>query len=535
MNIYEQITFPYSKIIKNSKVVIYGGGRIGKFLYQENTKSNYCEMIAVIDKNKSQRIGDLQTIGVMDLSAIDFDYVILCSTRQSGEEEMCEELFNMKVPSEKIVFLHEESIKVKKNSLENNSFHHLIVEPQYRDMPIEESLKVVKRYKSCQNCLKSTDKFSKLLLLGYEYYMPVFHIVDEDNHYEGTIDKNVINDISNIMKFSISGDITIEKVMTLLHEHNIELNISSESSISVYSVYKKFLQESYLLEIPLIKDGKLVDVIKRADFEAFFSKERVRDDMPYISTRYKGVKVGLEQYAYNVNSQWGEDGIIEYIFEKLGLKSNYAVEFGGWDGVFLSNIRKLILEKNMNAVFIEGDQQKAEDGRSNYKGNEKVKFINSYVGFERNRLDEILKDNDVPTNIDLLSIDVDGYDYQIWNSLKNYRPRVVIVEYNPSVSNEIVFINPNNESLLCGSSALAFVELAKRKGYELAAVTDANCIFVVQEEFEKLEIFDNSLDNLRRGKKREAYQLISTYRGDVFNDPWRRDGFEVLWPLRSSM
>ena len=93
--------------------------------------------------------------------------------------------------------------------------------------------------------------------------------------------------------------------------------------------------------------------------------------------------------------------------------------------------------------------------------------------------------------IDVLSIDIDGYDYHVWDAVQDYRPRIVIIEYNPSIPNDIIAINPHREDIFTGSSAAALVELGRKKGYSLIAVTQTNLLFVVNEEYDKLEIWDN--------------------------------------------
>lgn len=120
-----------------------------------------------------------------------------------------------------------------------------------------------------------------------------------------------------------------------------------------------------------------------------------------------------------------------------------------------------------------------------------------------------------PEQIDLISIDIDGYDYHVWDSLKEYRPRVIIIEYNPSIPNDMVVVNPRSETAFCGSSAAAFVELGRRKGYSLAVVTTTNLIFVAEEEYDKLEIWDNSLDVLREKNILMDGRFFQTYRKEV--------------------
>jgi hypothetical protein len=214
----------------------------------------------------------------------------------------------------------------------------------------------------------------------------------------------------------------------------------------------------------------------------------------------------------------------------ISFQSKVAVEFGGWDGIYLSNIRNLVLENDMRAIFIEGDKEKAEEGRQNYIDNPKVSFINEFVGIKKyKRLDDILSEYNCPVDIDLISIDIDGWDYWVWDSLTKYRPRIVVIEFMTSMYKDKVVINPKDEQTRTGSSARALLELGKRKGYELICVTGCNLIFCACEEYKKIGIKDNSLDALWLNAGTGC--LFSTICGDVYGDTWNRNGKGVFRPI----
>jgi len=66
----------------------------------------------------------------------------------------------------------------------------------------------------------------------------------------------------------------------------------------------------------------------------------------------------LNKYGKNIKSQNGEDGILEYIFNVIGEESRRCVEFGAWDGEYLSNAWNLIVNKGSEGVYIESDREK---------------------------------------------------------------------------------------------------------------------------------------------------------------------------------
>ena len=232
--------------------------------------------------------------------------------------------------------------------------------------------------------------------------------------------------------------------------------------------------------------------------------------------RTKPESTYLRQFASSVTSQYGEDGIIAKILELIGSVQPWCVEFGAWDGKHLSNTWDLINNKGWSGALIEGDRARYEALVESHRARAGEVFVeHAVVGWEGpNSLDNVLSRTPVPTIFDVLSIDIDGNDWHVWNSLQQYRPRLVVTEFNPSASNEFYFIQDPDESLNQGASLLAFIDLAKRKGYELVATTYANGFFVLAEDFPKVNIEDNSIDAMY-----EPYmdtQICQGFDGTIF-------------------
>ena len=194
----------------------------------------------------------------------------------------------------------------------------------------------------------------------------------------------------------------------------------------------------------------------------------------------------------NVFSQNGEDGVIEKILGKLKCTDidKWCVEFGAWDGIHLSNTYNLIKNKQYNAILIEGDKKKFEDLKKNIPKKEVVKIC-KFVKFEgEDTLDGILKTTSIPKGFDLLSIDIDGCDYHILNSLEYYRPKVICIEFNPSIPNEVEYVQPKDFNIKRGASARSIINLGKEKGYDLVDITLCN-IFMVRNDLSEFVIERN--------------------------------------------
>ncbi len=151
----------------------------------------------------------------------------------------------------------------------------------------------------------------------------------------------------------------------------------------------------------------------------------------------------LNAFRENRYSQNGEDGIIGEIFRRLNISTGWFVEFGAWDGKHLSNSYNLVAHHGWSGVFIEGNPQKFQDllqTTAQFPG--KLHPICAMVGFEgEGKLGDLLARTPIPKDFELLSIDIDSYDWQVWNALENYRPKLVIIECNCSIAADVYSIH----------------------------------------------------------------------------------------------
>ena len=220
-------------------------------------------------------------------------------------------------------------------------------------------------------------------------------------------------------------------------------------------------------------------------------------------------KPRLSEFAANRYSQYGEDGILEKLFELIGTSSRLCVEFGAWDGFHLSNTANL-WTCGWKGVLIEGHARRFNELVANTRGHSCV-CIHAYVSREGpTSLEALLEAHGIHDPIDLLSIDIDGDDYHILASLDRLRPRVIVCEYNPTIPAEMdLYAEYGN---FFGASVAPLDRVARNKGYRLVALTDTNCFFVLGDLFDHFAGFETRLGEIKID--RSLVHLITSYRGD---------------------
>lgn len=195
----------------------------------------------------------------------------------------------------------------------------------------------------------------------------------------------------------------------------------------------------------------------------------------------------FNSFSKNIHSQNGEDGIISELLNQLKLKNsgdNWCVEFGAWDGIHLSNTFALV-EHGWKAVYIEADTARFQDllkTAKRYPNIIPIKAIVSRYPNDENTLDRLLVDTNIPIHFDLLSIDIDSFDCDVWESLENYFPKIVVIEINSSVPPGIYWRNGPKTP---GNTFSETLRVGKEKGYTLVCHT-GNMIFVKDELMHQL-------------------------------------------------
>jgi hypothetical protein len=196
----------------------------------------------------------------------------------------------------------------------------------------------------------------------------------------------------------------------------------------------------------------------------------------------------IQDYEYRVYSQFGEDGIIQMLIDQVRPKEKVFVEFGVEDYAE-SNTRFLLKNNNWSGLVIDGsDENIRKIRKSNYYWKHNLKAVEAFI--DRDNINKILSDNGVSGNIGLLSIDIDGNDYWVWEKINVIDPDIVIVEYNSRFGSEKAVTIPYSKDFIrskahysmiyFGASLAALCYLAQKKGYDFVGCSSSgvNSFFV---------------------------------------------------------
>jgi len=197
-------------------------------------------------------------------------------------------------------------------------------------------------------------------------------------------------------------------------------------------------------------------------------------------------------FRKNIHSANGEDGVIEQLFKDLNIKSGLVCEFGAWDGFLSSNTANLWKNENFSALLIESCGNRYGSLVENTKDYD---VQTMQVGVAKNSSDENSIDNLLSKcqydtsedNFALMSIDIDSYDYYVFESLQKHKPKVLIVEVSSGYQPHEEFIS---EDKSC--SLLSLSKLAGDKGYK-PVIHIGNVIMVRDDLSHMLPDYDYSL------------------------------------------
>jgi len=199
----------------------------------------------------------------------------------------------------------------------------------------------------------------------------------------------------------------------------------------------------------------------------------------------------VQDYEFKIYSQWGEDGIIQFLISKLPIKKRVFVEFGV-ENYQEANTRFLLQNNNWTGLIIDKDQENI-----NSIVNSGVYWRHSLTAVSKlitkDNINDIILRAGISGDVGILSIDVDGNDYWIFEAIECINPSIVIAEYNSLFGKNLKISVPYDKNfiraekhysgLYYGASIAALTELANKKGYCLVGSNTAGCnLFFVKDK-----------------------------------------------------
>lgn len=197
----------------------------------------------------------------------------------------------------------------------------------------------------------------------------------------------------------------------------------------------------------------------------------------------------INEVGFKAFSQTNEDGILHYIFSLIGTKNKKCVELGCGSGIEC-NTANLIINHGWNGLLIDGNKDQIREGNSFYRQNSHTyvyppKLRHAWITKEN--INNILVENGFEGEIDLLSIDLSGVDYWIWEAIEVIAPRVLVLDYQDILGPNKSLTVPYHETFngfktgstygfpnYSGASLLAFKKLAEKRGFRLVGTNQYN-------------------------------------------------------------
>ena len=237
---------------------------------------------------------------------------------------------------------------------------------------------------------------------------------------------------------------------------------------------------------------KYLSLLVKRIFDEEIQKELILK-AKVLSLKNKNLKKinDLSKVEFQVYSQWGEDGIIDWLVSKTPQIPKNFLEIGTQD-YKESNTRFLLINRNWDGFIIEGDREqvkKIKSQRIYWKHNLKVK--NKFITKEN--INEVVKNFNVPKKLGLLSLDIDGVDYWVLKELSVLNPSIIICEYNSLFGEKKSITVPYKKNfvrskehysnLYYGTSIKAFIDIMKVKNYFLIGTNSAgnNAFFIKKD------------------------------------------------------
>jgi hypothetical protein len=202
----------------------------------------------------------------------------------------------------------------------------------------------------------------------------------------------------------------------------------------------------------------------------------------------------IHEVEFQVFSQWGDDGIIQYLINKLEIPNKIFIEFGV-ENYKESNTRFLLINNNWSGLVIDGSSENVEYiKRDTISWAFDIHATHAFITKENiNNLISTFLNKGYPSEIGIMSIDIDGNDYWIWQEIKVVNPIIIIVEYNSVFGDSNLWTIPYKSDFYrldyhssyqyWGASLGAYCALASSLGYHfIGCNSNGNNAYFVRKD-----------------------------------------------------
>lgn len=294
-----------------------------------------------------------------------------------------------------------------------------------------------------------------------------------------------------------------------------------------------------------IKKSLGLDVVGRRLRKLEQSNEALQIILGKVLSEMNKPNSDFNSSHFKIFSQFGDDGLIQYLCDRIEIRKKIFVEFGV-ENYRESNTRFLLFNNNWKGLVMDGDPDNINQIiKSEYYWKFDLTAKAEFV--TKNNINQLLLENGFQGEIGLLHIDIDGNDYWIWRELSVVDPDIVIIEYNANFGIERSITIPYQEdfqrtkahfsNLYWGSSIRALYNLADEKGYAFIGCNDGgnNAYFVKREKIGDLKI-KTIKEGYREPKYRESLDKNGNF--NFLNIEQRKEtikGLEVFNTIKNCL
>jgi len=225
-----------------------------------------------------------------------------------------------------------------------------------------------------------------------------------------------------------------------------------------------------------------------------YGKVLERDNLKRVDTFIDNINLS----EFKIFSQWGDDGIINFLINYIDIENDSFIEFGV-ENYTECNTRFLLINNNWKGLIIDGSKKNIDSvKRDTIYWQHDLTAIYQFITPEN--INSLIINNGFEGKIGLLNIDIDGIDYWVWEAITSIEPTIVVVEYNSLFGFENAWTVPKNSqfyrgtahysNLYYGVSLLSLCDLADEKGYSFIGCNSNgnNAYFVKNEKLKSLKV-----------------------------------------------